>query len=132
MIGLPLTYRFKVLNGCGQTIAINSIFLYARRTKVGSDGFLSFESSEATLLSSGSTLSSGSYLAGTTQDNSSNKYLGGDFSFVVTAPASASGDVTLYFERSTDGTNFDDAGLGDVVAILNFTTSGTKRISFSL
>ncbi len=133
MVGLPHTYRFKVLNSTGQTIATDSIFVRARRVKFDSAGALSYEGSEATVFSYASTLATATYQAGTTQDNTTNKWLGGDFEFTVTAPASSAGDVVLYFERSTDGgTDFDDDGLGEVVAVLNFTTSGTKRVTFSL
>lgn len=133
MLGLPHTYRFKVFNGLGQTITTGNVTVLARRHKLDAIGALSFEGSETSVLSNGSGLTNGSYLAGTTQDNSSNKYMGGDFEFSVTAPASSNGDVVLYFERSTDGgTDFDTDGLGDVVASLNFTTSGTKKKTFSL
>lgn len=127
------TYRFKVLNDTGQTIVANAVKVYGRRWKYGSDGSITFEGSEGTLLDNGSTIADNAYSAGTTQDNSSNKYIGGDFIFEVTAPASSNGDVTLYLEKSTDGgTDFDDDGLGMAVARLNFTTSGTKRRHFSL
>ena len=133
MIILPDTYRFKVLNQCGQTVGANQVKVYAKRYKFDSTGALSYESVEATTLDNGSTIATGAYSAGTTQDNTSNKYIGGTFMFVVTAPASANGNITLFVERSTDaGSNFDTDGVGDMIAVLNFTTSGTKRKSFQL
>lgn len=134
-IGLPRNYRFKIQNATGQTITQdNGITVRARRVKLDSNGALSFEGSEATILDNGTTdVTANSYFAGTAQDNSTDKWLGGDFEFVVTAPVSSNGDVRLFFERSTDGgTDFDDDGLGQVVAVLTFTTSGTKRRTFSL
>lgn len=134
-IGLPRNYRFKVQNRTGQTITQdNGVTVKARRVKLDSSGALSFEGSEATVLDNGTTdISNNAYLAGTAQDNSTDKWLGGDFEFTVTAPASSNGDVLLFFERSTDGgTDFDDDGLGKLITSLNFTTSGTKRRSFSL
>jgi hypothetical protein len=68
------------------------------------------------------------YLNSAAIDNSVTKLIGATIEFTVSAPASANGDVILYIERSLDdGTTFPDNGLGQVVAVLNFTTSGTKR-----
>ncbi len=134
-VGLPRNYRFKIQNALGQTITQdNGITVKARRVKLDSNGALSFESSEATILDNGTTdVTASSYFAGTAQDNSTDKWLGGDFEFTVTAPVSSSGDVRLFLERSTDGgTDWDDDGLGQIVAVLTFTTSGTKRRTFSL
>lgn len=132
-IGLPPHYRFKVRNQTTQTIAADSIFVRAKRVKFDTNGALSYEASEATLVSSGSPLANNAYLAGTTQDNTTAQWLGGDFEFTVTAPTGANGNVTCYFERSTDaGTDWDDNGLGQIVAVLNFTAAGTKRVTFSL
>ena len=132
-IGLPHTYRFTVKNETGQTIATSSIFVRARRVKMDAAGALTFEGSEDTVTTSGSTLANNAYLTGTTQDNSTNVWLGGDFEFTVTAPASSNGNVLCYLEGSTDGgTDWPDNGLGQIVAILNFTTSGTKRTFFEL
>lgn len=125
------TYRFTVKNETGQTIAASSIFVRARRWKFSSDGSLAFEASESTVLSNSSTLANGSFLAGTTQDNTTDKWVGGQFEFTVTAPTSANGNVICYVERSTDGgTDWDSNGLGRVVAVLNFTASGTKTKHF--
>jgi hypothetical protein len=61
-------------------------------------------------------------------DNSTSKWVGATIEFTVIAPASSNGDVVLYIDRSLDdGTTFPDNGLGQVIAVLNFTTSGTKR-----
>jgi hypothetical protein len=133
MIGLPHYYRFKVYNDLGQTISTGNVTVKARRVNFDTDGGLVFEGSEATVLSNGSGLADNTYLAGTTQNNSSLKWVGGTFVFSVVAPASSDGDVFLYLERSTDaGTTWDTDGLGQAVAALNFTTSGTKVLTFSL
>lgn len=133
MLVLPRNYRVKVYNQTGQTISANNIKVFGRRYKVASDGSITFEASEATLLDNGSGLNNNTYLAGPAQDNSSDKWVGGDFTFKVTAPASSNGPVTLFFERSTDsGTTWDDDGLGLPVARLDFTTSGTKVVTFSI
>lgn len=132
MIGLPKTYRFTALNSLGQTIAIAGILVTAIRKKFDSNGALSFESSEATVLTNAGTLATATYLEGSWIDNSTDKYLGGEFLLTVVAPASASGDVILYFDISTDGTDEPDNGKGRRVARLNFTTSGTKVAQFIL
>jgi hypothetical protein len=128
---LPRYYRFKVLNAVGQTILANKIKVTARRWKIASGARVD-ESSEASLLDNGSTLATGAYVAGTTQDNGTDGWFGGSFTVSVEVPASSSGDVTLFFERSTDNSIFDDDGGGTVIKVINFTTSGTKRRTFSL
>ncbi|MEM4413035.1 MAG: hypothetical protein QXD59_02035 [Candidatus Caldarchaeum sp.] len=127
-------YRFTVKNETGQTIAANSIFVYARRYKFDQNGAKVDESSEATVLTNSSTLANGAFLSGSTQDNTSALWLGGYFAFVVTAPASSNGNVILYYDATTDNADnrYPSSGLGVVVAVLNFTASGTKQVSFEL
>lgn len=133
MIVLPRYYRFRVLNNCGQTISAGNVKVYGRRFKFDSTGALSYESSETTIYTSSGGITTGSYDNSSMVDNGTNLYVGGAFVFEVTAPASASGNVILFFERSTDGTTrVDTAGVGDVVAVLNFTTNGTKYKSFNI
>src|SRR5262245_18374806 len=132
-MGLPRNYQFTVRNGTGQTIAANAIKVFARRHKFTSSGALSYEGSEATLMDNGSTIGNGSYASSSGVDNSSDKYTGGAFIFKVTAPASSNGNVDLYLYLSTDGGSAcDDNGLGAFIGSLNFTTSGTKTMSFRL
>lgn len=129
MSALGQFYRFKVHNATGQTIAANSIFAYGRRWKYNPDLSLNNETSQVTFLTNSSTLANGAYLAGTVYDNSSDRWLGMDIIFVVTAPASSAGNVTLFLENSTDGsTQWPDDGLGRIVAVLYFSAAGTKRI----
>lgn len=133
MIVLPKYYRFRVLNNTGQNISAGNVKIYARRFKFDSAGALSYESSETTLYTSSGTITNGSYDASSVIDNTSSLYIGGSFVIEITAPASSAGNVICFFERSTDGTTrIDTAGVGDVVAVLNFTTSGTKFKSFSI
>jgi hypothetical protein len=130
---LALTYRFTVLNGTGQTLAAGAVKVKARRWKFTSAGALSYEGSETSIYSNAGTITNGSYDSSSSVDNSSNLFVGGDFYFEVTAPASSSGEVTLYYERSTDGgTTWATSGLGTIVSVLNFTTAGTKGKGFSL
>lgn len=132
---MPLAhaYRFTVFNGTGQTIAANAVRVKSRRWKFSSTGSLVYEGSEVELLNNGSMISNSNYSSSSTIDNSSDLYIGGDFSFHVTAPSSANGDVLLYYDRSTDGgSTWNSNGLGTLVCVLNFTTSGTKIKSFSI
>lgn len=130
------TYRFRLLNSTGQSLAQNSVTLKTIREKFTSAGALSLEGSEASLafatLAAG-VLTTGSYDATATQDNTTNLYLGGTFVWTVTAPASSNGNVTVWLQHSTDGgTTWPDDGEGIQMPLLNFTTSGTKRKEFRL
>jgi hypothetical protein len=127
------TYRFLVKNATGQTLASGAVTIKAIREKFASDGSLTLEGTEATVFSLGSTLATGAFAVGTTQDNTTNKYLGGTFTYTITAPASAAGDVTIWLQHSTNGgTNFPDNGKGIQVASETFTTSGTVNGEFRL
>lgn len=132
-IGLPAHYRFLVENKTGQTLAANAVKVYAKRDKFDSNGAIVFEASQATLFDNGSTIANNTFANGSTVDNTTDKYLSGDFLFEVTAPASSNGNVNLYVQRSTDGgtTWGDNAPTATVLSVLNFTTSGTKKRGFS-
>lgn len=125
-MALGRTYRFVVYNATGQTLGSNSVVITARRWSFNSSGVMTWEGSEASI-DSLSTITTASYATGTTIDNSSTAYLGGTFKFTVIAPASSSGPVVIYLQRSTDGgSTWPDNGQGDVVQVFGFTTSGTK------
>ena len=124
------TYRFTIQNTTGQTLAANAVTVKPRRWKYGTDGSLADEASGvADVLAQTATLANAAFKAGNTQDNLTNKYIGGFFEFTATAPVSSLGNVDLYLERSVDGgTTWPDNGIGTGwVATLNFTAAGTKR-----
>ena len=150
---LPRNYRFAVQNITGQTIDASGVIVHMRRWKRSSDGSITFEATEATVLENPSILAAatlvempsakpgngaslqlvtGGYFDGTAQDNSTDKWEGGTVEFAVTAPASSNGPVTLLFKRSTDGTDFDDDSMALEIDRLTFTTSGTKRLTFQI
>jgi len=129
---LPRNYKFTAQNACGQTIAISGVIAHMRRWKRSSDGSITFESAEATVLENTGTLAHGAYLDGTAQDNSTDKWEGGTVEFTVTAPTSANGVVTLLFKRSTDGTDFDDDATAIEIERLSFTAAGIKRLTFQI
>lgn len=123
------TYRFTIYNATGQTLAANAVTIKPRRWKYGTDGSITDEASGvADTLAQTATLANATYKTGTTQDNLTNKYIGGFFEITITAPASSAGDVIIYCERSVDGgTTWPDNGRGEWVATINFTAAATKR-----
>jgi hypothetical protein len=126
-MSLGRTYRFSVLNSLGQTMATSAIVIKGRRWNFSSSGVQTWEASEAAIDTSGSTLANGAYFSGTTQDNSTNAYLGGTFKFTIIAPTSASGTVTVFLQRSTDGgTTWPDNGNGTSVKVFSFAAAGTQ------
>lgn len=128
---LGATYRFTAYNSTGQTLAANAITIKPRRWKYGTDGSLTDEATGAAdVLAQTATLANAAYKTGNTIDNtpSANKYIGGFFEIIVTAPASSNGNVSIYCERSVDGgTTWPDNGGGEWVFTFNFTAAGTKR-----
>lgn len=126
-------YRFTALNSTGQTLAANAVKIQRRGHKFTSAGARVFETSETEVLNYASTIATGAYGSGSAIDNSSDLFVGADFELEITAPASASGNVTIYYEPATDGgTQFATNGLGIPVAVVNFTTSGTKYKHFKI
>jgi hypothetical protein len=130
---LARNYRFTAYNACGQLVAVAGIVVKARRWKLDSSGAVAYEASEATVLSNGSAVADGAYVSSSSIDNSTDKYIGGDFTVTFTAPTSASGTLTIYYGPSTDGgTTFPDNGRGVQVCAIPVTTSGTFVKAFSL
>jgi hypothetical protein len=134
MSALGPDFRFTVLNSTGQTIAASGVVVRYKAWRYANDASVQFDSSVVTPITLGSipaspgTLINNSYMSSDAIDNSTSKWVGATIEFTVTAPASSNGDVVLYIDRSLDdGTTFPDNGLGQVIAVLNFTTSGTKR-----
>ncbi len=135
------TYRFVVENRTGQTIsAANGIIVRHKGWKFFTDGSIVFNSNFTPAIvlstlpvSNTSTLTNLSFLYSDLIDNISPKLIGTTIEFTVTAPASSNGNVILYLERSIDGgSTWPDTGLGQPIGFINFTTSGTKRITINL
>lgn len=130
---LAKTYRFRVGNTTDETLAIGAVTIKGIRHNFNSQATISYESSEAALYSNTGTIADAAFEAGGTIDNSSDLYLGGHFELTATAPGTPDGNVTVYLERSTDGgTTWDTAGLGDIVAAINFTSASTQVKSFEI
>lgn len=130
---LARNYRFAAKNDLGQTIAIAGIEIKARRFRIGSDNRIEWEASEATVFSNAGTLADNTFLGEDAQNNSSDDWLGGDFEITVIGPTSASGDVVIYYQTSTDeGTTWPDDEQGVVVAVFVFSTAETQRRQFRI
>lgn len=130
---LAKTYRFRVGNTTGETLAIGAVTIKGIRNKFNSQATISYESSEADLYSNSGTIADAAFEPGDTIDNSSDLYLGGHFELTATVPGTPTGNVTVYIERSTDGgTTWDTAGLGDIAEVINFTSATTQVKSFEL
>jgi hypothetical protein len=129
---LAHTYRFRVFNNCGQAIGQNNITVTSRRWKVA--GGLVYEEAEGSVyVMNAASLATLAYHAGDTLTNANERWFGGDFVFMVTAPPGSNGDIVLFYEISTDGgLTWPDAGAGVQVSGIGFTSSGTKRRPFSL
>lgn len=134
MSRLGATYRFAIENKTGQTLAANAVTIKPRRWKYSTDGSITDEASGvADVLAQGATVANAAFAVGTTQDNTTNKYIGGFFEITVIAPASSSGDVIIYIQRSVDGgTTWPDNALGSFADGINFTAAGTKRKTLRL
>lgn len=129
---LPRHYRFTALNSLGQTIAAGGLVVAVRRKKFDASGALDYEAAASEVLNNAAGVGTGAYEAGTAQNNDADAWLGLDGILEVTAPASSSGNVVLYLDRSPDGVDWPDNGLGEPVAVLNFTAAGTKRVAFEI
>lgn len=116
------TYRYQVYNGTGVS---NTVTVKDRKWKFGTDGSLT-NAAEATQFSAVS-VSTVSYSNGSSVDNSTDKNLGAHLTVTFAPASSASGTVTLYLQRSTDGgTTWPSDGLGEVVGSHTFVASSTS------
>jgi hypothetical protein len=133
-MSLGRNYRFHVANAVGQTIAAAAITLTARRWYYSSTGVQTWEASQASLYSNAS-VANGGFDSSSGIDNSAvtpAPFLGAEFIYSVTVPASSSGTVSLYLQRSTDGgTTWPDNGTGTLLWTNAFTATGTQVRSFT-
>lgn len=129
---LGRNYRFSVNNQTGVNVDVT---IQRRAWKFGSDGSITFESSETEVFNETAIASSASaWTEDTAIDNSSDKYIGADLEVVITPASSATGTVTVQIQRSTDGgTTWPSDGLGEQVTAHTFAASSTavtKSVSF--
>ena len=92
------TYRFVAYNSSGVNA---SIIIKARNYKFGSDG-QRVDAAESTPLSTGAIANLANGL-GASIDNSYDKFLGSDVKVTITPAAAATGTVSVFLQKSTDG-----------------------------
>lgn len=131
MSGLAKHYRFQVYNNTGATVATSDLEVVRKKIAAGA---WSYESSAAEILGSGGdTITDGTFGDGTAQNNDSDGWIGLDARWYVTiSSGSPSGEVTLVYLVSEDGTDWPDDGQGYTIAALRFTATGTQRKGVSL
>lgn len=108
------TWRLRASNTQNQAI---TVAVTARYWKFASDGSITW-SVEQTVISSTSVSATTGTTASGTIDNSTNKYIGAEFTLSCTAAATTNGNgvLALTLERSTDaGTTWPTAGQGEPV-----------------
>lgn len=116
------TYRYHVYNGTGVSVTCT---VKARAMKFASDGSRT-DDSEATHINAASVSTAG-YSNSSAVDNSSAKQLAADVLFTAAPGSSATGTVSLYLQRSTDGgTTWPADGRGQLVASIGFAASATS------
>jgi hypothetical protein len=119
---LGVRYRYQAYNGTGVsvTVTVKDITF-----KFASDGSLTFSSETAHI--SAVSVSTVSYSNATSVDNSTNKYLGSDITWTAAPGSSATGTVSIYLQRSTDGgTTWPSDGRGEQISSIAFAASSTS------
>jgi len=129
-VSLAKHYRFQVRNETGATVATSDFEVIRKKIAAGA---WSYEASAAEILGSGGdTITDGSYGDGTAQNNDSDGYIGLDGRFYVTiSSGSPSGNVSLIYLVSEDGTDWPDDGNGYVMGSLEFIATGTQELGVS-
>lgn len=116
------TYRYQVYNGTGVSVTVT---IKHRQWKFASDGSIT-DAAEATAINAVS-VGTLAYSNSSTIDNSTNKYLGASILATFAPSASATGNVVLYIQRSTDGgTTWPVDSLGEFVGAHAFSASATS------
>jgi hypothetical protein len=123
MSALGEHYRYQVYNGTGVSVTCT---VKHEPFKYGTDGSLTF-TAESTQIN-GVSVATVSYSNSSTIDNSTAKNLGAHVTFTAAPGASATGTVSLFLQRSTDGgTTWPSNGLGTQVAGITFASSSTSQ-----
>ena len=113
------TFRYQILNGTGVTVTTT---VTEKRWKFGTDGSLTFSAEQTPISAVGVT--TGAYSNSSTIDNSTDKYIGAHLAALFDVPSSATGAVTVFIQRSTDGgTDWPSDGQGEVVGSYYFNAS---------
>jgi hypothetical protein len=123
MSALGEHYRWQVYNGTGVSVTCT---VKDEPFKYASDGALTF-TAEATQINAVS-VGTLAYSNSSTINNGTAKNLGAFVTFTAAPGASATGTVSLFLQRSTDGgTTWPSNGLGQFVAGITFAASSTSQ-----
>ena len=115
-------YRYQVYNGTGVSVTCT---VKEQAFKFASDGSLT-TASEAARISAVS-VSTVSYSNSSTVNNSSDKNLGSNITVTFAPGSSATGTVSLYLQRSTDGgSTWPSDGKGVFLGSVYFSASSTS------
>jgi len=115
-------YRFQVYNGTGVSVTVTA---KDRKWKFDTDGSL-LMASEATQFAAVS-VSTLTYSNGSGVNNATDKNIGADLTVTFAPGASATGTVSLFLQRSTDGgTTWPSDGLGEFIGAHTFSASATS------
>lgn len=119
-------FRLRASNTQNQNITVT---LKARYWKFDTDGSILY-SSEQTLINAVSVSATTGTTASSTVDNSTDLYIGAEFTLSCTAVSTTNGTgaVTVTLERSTDaGTTWPTAGQGEIVGGYTVTAADTTN-----
>lgn len=118
------TYRYQVYNGTGVSV---TVAIDERRWKFASDGSVT-NAAESTAYASAS-LGTLAYGNGSTVDNSTDKYIGAHLECNFAPASSATGTVSVWVQRSTDGgTTWPGNGLGEFIGAHYFSASSAAVV----
>jgi len=116
------TYRYQVYNGTGVSVTVT---VKDRKWKFASDGSIT-NAAEATPINAAS-VGTLAYGNSATADNSTDKNMGADILATFAPAASATGTVSLFLQKSTDGgTTWPSNGLGEPVGAHTFAASASS------
>ena len=119
---LGIRYRYQAYNGTNVTV---NVTIKDIAGKFASDGSIT-SASEAVHLSASATTTL-TYNNASSIDNSSTKYAFSDITWTAAPGSSATGTVSLYLQRSTDGgTTWPSDGQGELLSGISFSASATS------
>lgn len=114
-------FRYQVYNGTGVTVTVT---IDEIRWKFASDGSLTFSAEQTPL--SASAISTVSYGNSSGINNGTDKYIGADLTVLFDVASSATGLVSVFLQRSTDGgTTWPSDGQGELIGAYYFSASST-------
>ena len=117
-------FRYQVYNGTGVTVTVT---IDEIRWKFASDGSLTFSAEQTPISASG--ISTLSYGNSSGIPNSSDKYIGAHLTVLFDVASSATGLVSVFLQRSTDGgTTWPSDGQGELVGAYYFNASSTDAL----